>query len=75
MTRSGGWTQEAAAAEPLVAFVFAGAESFDDEPDEDDDELDESDELEEFEESEEPDVDVDAAELTVLDEEDRLSVR
>jgi hypothetical protein len=77
---SGDGAQEAAAAEPLLAFVFAGAESFDDEVEEDDDddeELDESDELEEPEESEELDVDVDveAAELTVLDEEARLSVR
>jgi hypothetical protein len=77
---SGDRAQEAAAAEPLLAFVFAGAESFDDDDDveeEDDEELDESDELEEPEESEELDVDVDveAAELTVLDEEARLSVR
>ncbi|WP_338055734.1 hypothetical protein [Streptosporangium subroseum] len=77
---SGDRAQEAAAAEPLLAFVFAGAESFDDdveEDDDDDEELDESDELEEPEESEELDVEVDveAAELTVLDEEARLSVR
>ncbi|MEV6867787.1 hypothetical protein AB0M44_43230 [Streptosporangium subroseum] len=72
---SGDRAQEAADAEPLLAFVFAGAESFDDdvEEDDDDEELDESDELEEPEESEE--LDVEAAELTVLDEEARLSVR
>lgn len=69
--------QEAAAAGLLAA--FAGLESDEDEELDEDDEDDESDELDEsedFEESEEPEAfDEPFAEATVLDDDERLSVR
>lgn len=75
---SGGAAQEAAATGLLA--VFAGLESDEFDEDDDEDEDDESDELDEDddepEESEEPEeLDDPFAEVTVLDDEDRLSVR